>query len=87
MINNSTYGAIDAAQKRMFGRSTGTALGTIDFTALGRAFGAMAWTVSETAEFAPALQQALATAGVKVLELRVPTSVGKPLPSLNTLQK
>jgi len=87
VINNSTYGAIDAAQKRMFGRSTGTALGTIDFTALGRAFGAMAWTVSETAEFAPALQQALATAGVKVLELRVPTSVGKPLPSLNTLQK
>ena len=84
VINNSTYGAIDAAQRRMFGRATGTALGAIDFTALGRAFGAIAWTVSETAEFAPALQQALASPGVKVLELRVPTSVGKPLPSLNT---
>jgi acetolactate synthase-1/2/3 large subunit len=82
VINNSTYGAIDAAQRRMFGRTTGTALGTIDFKALAAAFGARAWAVSATEDFAPALLEALAMPGVKVIELRVPASVGKPLPSL-----
>lgn len=79
VINNCAYGAIDGAQRRMFGRSVGTELGMIDFAALAKAFGAKGWVVDETAGFAPALAEALAQQGVKLIELRVPRSVGKPL--------
>ncbi|QGZ66174.1 thiamine pyrophosphate-dependent enzyme [Paraburkholderia acidisoli] len=79
VVNNRAYGAIDGAQRRLFGRATGTELGAIDFTAFARAFGARAWTVEDTAGFAPALAEALAAPGVKLIELRVPRSVGKPL--------
>lgn len=79
VINNCAYGAIDGAQRRMFGRSVGTELGLIDFAALARAFGATGSVVEETAAFAPALADALARPGVKLIELRVPRSVGKPL--------
>lgn len=79
VVNNCSYGAIDSAQRRMFGRSTGTALGPIDFAALARAFGADGTTVTDTAGFAPALERALHLPGVKLIELRVPASVGKPL--------
>ncbi|MFT4065516.1 thiamine pyrophosphate-dependent enzyme [Paraburkholderia sp.] len=79
VINNCAYGAIDGAQRRLFGRSVGTELGMIDFAALANAFGARGWVVDETAGFAPALADALARPGVKLIELRVPRSVGKPL--------
>ncbi|MDE1181916.1 thiamine pyrophosphate-dependent enzyme [Paraburkholderia sp.] len=79
VVNNCSYGAIDGAQRRMFGRATGTALGAIDFAAFARSFGADGVTVTDTAGFAPALQRALDAPGVKLIELRVPSSVGKPL--------
>lgn len=81
VVNNRSYGAIDGAQRRLFGRATGTALGAIDFAAWARAFGAWGVTVEATAEFAPALHDALRRPGVRVIELRVPSSVGKPLVS------
>ncbi|WP_371140931.1 thiamine pyrophosphate-dependent enzyme [Burkholderia cepacia] len=79
VVNNRAYGAIDGAQRRMFGRVTGTELGAIDFAAFARAFGARAWSVTQTAGFAPALEEALSAPGVKLIELSVPRSVGKPL--------
>ncbi|WP_429298565.1 thiamine pyrophosphate-dependent enzyme [Paraburkholderia sp. GAS199] len=79
VVNNRAYGAIDAAQRRLFGRTAGTELGQIDFAALAAAFGVKSWVVDETAAFAPALDAALAAPGVRLIELRVPRSVGKPL--------
>ncbi|WP_260854192.1 thiamine pyrophosphate-dependent enzyme [Paraburkholderia sp. BCC1886] len=79
VVNNCSYGAIDGAQRRMFGRATGTALGAVDFAAFARAFGADGATVTDTAGFAPALARALALPGVKLIEVRVPSTVGKPL--------
>jgi acetolactate synthase-1/2/3 large subunit len=79
VLNNRAYGAIDAAQRRLFGRTAGTELGSIDFAAFANAFGVKSWVVDETAAFAPALDAALAQPGVKLIEVRVPRSVGKPL--------
>ncbi|ABE34840.1 thiamine pyrophosphate enzyme, central domain protein [Paraburkholderia xenovorans LB400] len=79
VVNNRAYGAIDGAQRRLFGRTVGTELGNIDFAAFASAFGVKSWVVDETAAFAPALDQALAASGVRLIELRVPRSVGKPL--------
>jgi acetolactate synthase I/II/III large subunit len=81
VVNNRSYGAIEGAQRRLFGRATGTALGAIDFAAWARAFGAWGVTVEATADFAPAFNEALQRQGVRVIELRVPSSVGKPLAS------
>ncbi|WP_049782487.1 thiamine pyrophosphate-dependent enzyme [Paraburkholderia xenovorans] len=79
VVNNRAYGAIDGAQRRLFGRTTGTELGQIDFAAFAGAFGVKSWVVEETPAFAPALDAALAQPGVRLIELRVPRSVGKPL--------
>ncbi|WP_346655759.1 thiamine pyrophosphate-dependent enzyme [Paraburkholderia phenoliruptrix] len=80
VVNNRAYGAIDGAQQRLFGRTTGTELGNIDFAAFARAFGVQSWVVDATAAFKPVLEAALAQSGVRLIELRVPRSVGKPLP-------
>lgn len=79
VVNNASYGAIDGAQRRLFGRSTGTALGAIDFAEWARAFGAWGATVEVTTDFARALHEARSKQGVRVIELRVPSTVGKPL--------
>ncbi|MDR5776452.1 MULTISPECIES: thiamine pyrophosphate-dependent enzyme [unclassified Caballeronia] len=79
VVNNSAYGAIDSAQRRQFGRTTGTALGAIDFAAFAQSFGVPGETVETTDAFAPALHRALASGGVRLIELRVPSSVTKPV--------
>jgi len=79
VVNNCSYGAIDNAQRRQFGRSTGTALGAIDFASLARSFCAHGETVTSTDAFAPALERALALTGVSLLELRVSPAVTKPV--------
>ncbi|WP_232221498.1 thiamine pyrophosphate-dependent enzyme [Burkholderia sp. WSM2232] len=80
VVNNRAYGAIDGAQRRLFGRTAGTELGNIDFAAFARAFGVQSWVVDATAAFKPVLETALEQPGVRLIELRVPRSVGKPLP-------
>jgi acetolactate synthase-1/2/3 large subunit len=60
LLNNSMYGTIRLHQERRFpGRVSGTSLVNPDFTALARSFGAMGAHVTETAQFAPALNEAL----------------------------
>ena len=49
---------------------SGTTLKNPDFAALGRAYGSWAETVEATADFAPALDRALARKGVKLLHLK-----------------
>ena len=58
-------------QEREFpGRISATELRNPDFAALARAYGCWAETVETTAGFAPALDRALAQAGVKLLHLK-----------------
>jgi acetolactate synthase-1/2/3 large subunit len=60
VLNNAMYGTIRLHQERRFpGRVSGTSLVNPDFTALARSFGAMGAHVTETAQFAPALNEAL----------------------------
>lgn len=79
VVNNRAYGAIESAQRRQFGRATGTALGTIDFAAFAGSLGARGEAVETTEAFAPALRRALASDGVRLIELRVPFTVTKPV--------
>ena len=61
VLNNAMYGTIRLHQERRFpGRVSGTSLVNPDFTALARSFGARGAHVTDTAQFAPALSEALA---------------------------
>jgi len=80
VVNNAAWGAIESTQRHLFGRATDTRLNRVDFAAWARSMGACGLTVQETAEFAPALAQALATLkdGPAVIDLRVQDGLGKP---------
>jgi len=67
VVDNGMYGTIRMHQERRFpGRSHATDIINPDFAAIARAYGGFGATVAKTADFAPALQQAL-TAGVPAI--------------------
>jgi acetolactate synthase-1/2/3 large subunit len=71
LVDNGAYGTIRMHQEREFPtRLSGTTLHNPDFAALARAFGGWAATVETTADFAPALDAALAQKGVRLLHLK-----------------
>ena len=71
VVDNGGYGTIRMHQERGYpARVIGTELRSPDFAALARAFGGWATTVVETAAFAPALDDALARTGVRLLHLK-----------------
>jgi acetolactate synthase-1/2/3 large subunit len=72
VVNNGMYGTIRMHQERRYpGRVVGTDLRNPDFAAFARAFGAQGEVVEETAQFAPALDRALAAGGPALIELRL----------------
>ncbi|PWR20102.1 thiamine pyrophosphate-dependent enzyme [Zavarzinia compransoris] len=63
VVDNGSYGTIRMHQERHYpNRVVATDLANPDFAAYARAFGAHGETVAETAQFAPALERALAAA-------------------------
>ncbi|OYY91485.1 MAG: thiamine pyrophosphate-binding protein [Sphingomonas sp. 28-66-16] len=71
VVDNGGYGTIRMHQEREYpARLSGTALHNPDFALLGKAYGAWSETVETTAQFAPALDRALAQGGVKLLHLK-----------------
>lgn len=72
VCDNSAYGTILMHQHRALGAGAyhGVALKSPDFAALGRAYGAAAWTVEKTGQFAAALDEALAHDGPALIHLK-----------------
>jgi acetolactate synthase I/II/III large subunit len=72
VVNNDMYGTIRMHQERDFpARVYATELANPDFAALARAYGMHGETVAATADFAPALERALAHAGPALIELKL----------------
>ncbi|MSP82565.1 MAG: thiamine pyrophosphate-binding protein [Alphaproteobacteria bacterium] len=71
VCDNGAYGTILAHQHRFAGQGAyhGVKLRSPDFAALGRAYGAAAWRVETTAEFAPAFAAARAHDGPALIHL------------------
>ncbi|MGI9317112.1 MAG: thiamine pyrophosphate-dependent enzyme, partial [bacterium] len=71
VINNRSYGTIRSHQERHYpGRVVGTDLTNPDFAALGRAYGAIGFTVNQTEEFEPVFEQAIASKRPTVIEIQ-----------------
>jgi acetolactate synthase-1/2/3 large subunit len=72
VVDNGMYGTIRMHQERDYpARVYATELINPDFAALARAYGAAGETVTRTAEFAPALERALAAGRPALIHLRV----------------
>ncbi len=87
LVNNGMYGTIRMHQERHFpGRVVGTDLVNPDFAAYARAFGAHGETVTQTSEFAPALERALAAATSAVIELQIDPDAINPRMTLSKIR-
>jgi acetolactate synthase-1/2/3 large subunit len=85
VLDNGQYGTIRQHQERHYpGRVSGTQLVNPDFAAYARAFGGHGETVTATPEFGPALERALASGTVAVIDLKV--SPGRLAPGVTVQQ-
>ncbi|MRW91636.1 thiamine pyrophosphate-binding protein [Duganella sp. FT80W] len=92
VFNNAMFGTIRMHQEREYpGRVSGTTLHNPDFAALAVAFGGQGEVVTTTAEFAPALERALAYTSAQslpaVIELRYDGNLITPGATLDTIRK
>jgi acetolactate synthase-1/2/3 large subunit len=92
VFNNNMFGTIRMHQEREYpGRVSGTDLHNPDFAALAKAYGGHGEVVEKTADFAPALERALAHANQKqlpaVIELRYDGNLITPNATLETIRK
>ena len=72
VIDNGMYGTIRMHQEKNYpGRVAGTELSNPDFAAIARAYGARGETIVATAEFAPAFERALSSAGPALLHVKI----------------
>jgi acetolactate synthase I/II/III large subunit len=87
LVNNGMYGTIRMHQERNYpGRVVGTELVNPDFAAYARAFGAHGETVTETSQFAEALERALAAGRPALLELQIDPEAINPRTTLSKLR-
>jgi acetolactate synthase-1/2/3 large subunit len=92
VFNNSMFGTIRMHQEKTYpGRVSGTGLHNPDFAALARAYGGHGEIVETTADFAPALERAVAHANGKnlpaVIELRYDGNLITPNATLEMMRK
>ena len=88
VVNNGMYGTIRMHQERQYpGRVVGTDLANPDFAAYARAFGAHGATVTETAQFADALETALGADTSALIELRIDPEAINPRTTLTKLRE
>jgi acetolactate synthase I/II/III large subunit len=71
VVDNSSYGTIRMHQEKDYpGRVSATGLNNPDFAALARAYGGWAETVEATADFVPALDEALKRKGIRLIHCK-----------------
>jgi acetolactate synthase-1/2/3 large subunit len=92
IFNNRMYATIRMHQEKHYpARVIATDLSNPDFVAYARSFGVEAHSVTESAEFAPALQQALASASAKsspfLIEIQLDTEILTPRTTLSALRR
>ena len=88
VVDNGTYGTIRMHQERDYpGRVSGSDLFNPDFAALARAYGWHAESITETAEFEPALARAIAAGTPTLLHLRLSADVSTSRTTLSAIRE
>jgi acetolactate synthase-1/2/3 large subunit len=87
VVDNGTYGTIRMHQEREYpGRVSGSDLFNPDFVALGQAYGWHAARVDTTAQFEPALREALAADRPALLHLKLDADVSTSRTTLGAIR-
>ncbi len=87
VVNNGTYATIRMHQEREYpGRVIGTDMINPDFGALAEAHGGHAERVTTTAEFAPALERALAAQRLALIEICIEANLLTPMLTVEGLR-
>lgn len=88
VVDNGSYGTIRMHQEREFpGRVSGSDLFNPDFAALARAYGWNAARVEATAQFEPALREALVASGPTLIHLKLATDVSTTRTTLSAIRE
>jgi len=88
VVDNGTYGTIRMHQERDYpGRVSGSDLFNPDFVALARAYGWQAESVTQTAEFEPALSRAIAAGTPSLLHLKLSADVSTSRSTLSAIRE
>jgi len=88
VFDNGMYGTIRMHQERDYpAHVIGTELQNPDFVALAQAYGADAWLVTRTEEFAPAFEKALRAGRPSLLHIRVDPEAISPTATLTKLRE
>jgi len=87
VVNNGMYGTIRMHQEKHYpGRVIGTELQNPHFAAFARSFGAVGEIVEDTAQFAPAMERALASGKPAVIEVRIDPQAITPNTTLDKIR-
>jgi acetolactate synthase-1/2/3 large subunit len=87
VFRNGMHGTIAMHQARALGRTAGVEIGDVDLAAYARSLGAEGYTVRDPEDLAPALQTALASEAVSLLDVVTDPDVISPSARLSELAK
>ena len=85
VFRNRLHGTIAMHQKQVLGRTAGVEIGEVDFAGYARSFGAEGHTVREPEELAPALEAALASDTVTLLDVLTDPDIISPSTTLSEI--
>ena len=87
IVDNGMYGTIRMHQERRYpGRVSATSLRNPDFAAYAAAFGGHGETVTQTAEFAPAYERALASGKPAIIHIKIDPEAITPITTITALR-
>jgi len=87
VVNNGMYGTIRMHQEREYpGRVSATNLSNPDFAKIAEAYGGVGFLVTETAQFEPAFEAAMAAGKPAIIELRIDPDVITPATTLSAIR-
>lgn len=77
--NDEAFNMVEFQEEMKYGRSSGIALGGVDFVKLAEAFGAKGFRVHDASELESVMKEALAYEGVALVDVRIDYSQAKDL--------
>jgi catabolic acetolactate synthase len=77
--NDEAFNMVEFQEEMKYGRSSGIALGGVDFVKLAEAFGAKGFRVHDSSELENTMEEALAYEGVALVDVRIDYSHAKDL--------
>jgi acetolactate synthase-1/2/3 large subunit len=77
--NDEHYNMVEFQEELKYGRSSGIALGGVDFVKLAEAFGAKGYRISDSAQIDAVMDEALAHKGVSLVDVRIDYSNARNL--------